>query len=67
MCAIYRISVDGWDIDRAYHEMLVDGFKPMLTKLSQAVYDFGIARGDKPSQSVASSLAETLRKELDGN
>ena len=67
MCAIYRMRVEGWDVDRAYYEMLVNGFKPMLTQLSQAVFDFGIAKGDKPSQSVASSLAETLRKELGEN
>ncbi len=67
MCAIYRMRVEGWHVDHTYHEMLVNGFKPMLTQLSQAVFDFGIAKGDKPSQSVASSLAETLRKELGEN
>jgi protein tyrosine/serine phosphatase len=37
MIGIYRVKVQGWSFEKAWAEMLADGFKPKLTELKEAV------------------------------
>jgi protein tyrosine phosphatase (PTP) superfamily phosphohydrolase (DUF442 family) len=45
MVAIYRMSKEGWDANRAYQEMTAMGFKSYLGSLSGAVYDYSASLG----------------------
>ncbi len=45
MVAIYRMSKEGWDANRAYQEMTAMGFKTYLGSLTGAIYDYSASLG----------------------
>lgn len=45
MLAAYRIKVEGWTAERAYQEMLQNGFDPCRTVLSDALFDYAKESG----------------------
>jgi protein tyrosine/serine phosphatase len=64
MCAIYRINQQHWPVDKAYEEMVHYGFKPMLTQLSQCVFEYAQA-GNSHAKSTASSVADDMHTRID--
>lgn len=45
MVALYRMYEEGWSADEAYNEMLMRGFRPFFTGLSNSVFDHGKTLG----------------------
>lgn len=45
MVGAYRVRIDGWTVQQAYQEMLQNGFDPLRTVLSDALFEFA---GSKP-------------------
>jgi protein tyrosine phosphatase (PTP) superfamily phosphohydrolase (DUF442 family) len=64
MCAIYRLTQEGWTFDNAYQEMISLGFKPMLGQLTQTVYDYA-NRPAKPAQP-AQLVVEGIKNKIHG-
>lgn len=40
MLAAYRVKIEGWSVDAAYKEMLDNGFDPLRTVLSDALFEY---------------------------
>ncbi|MBX9685809.1 MAG: tyrosine-protein phosphatase [Candidatus Obscuribacterales bacterium] len=40
MLAAYRVKIEGWTVDAAYKEMLQEGFDPLRTILSDALFEY---------------------------
>jgi protein tyrosine/serine phosphatase len=61
MCAIFRMTQQGWPVDQAYQEMISLGFKPVLEQLSQTVYAYGNSSASKTAVTPASSFLDDVR------
>ncbi len=66
MIGAYRIAVDKWSADKAFQEMYGLGFRPQFANLTQGLYRFAHANGDRsrpPSgQFILSDFKERLSR-----